>query len=61
MRKYIAIYDNGHDWGEFVFESKHRANSKANLADAEAAYRRRFGARFARNTRIVKTQLCDYD
>lgn len=61
MRTYIAIYDNGHDWGEFVFESEHRANSKANFADAEAACRRRFGGRFARNTKIVKTQLCYYD
>lgn len=57
MRKYIAFYDDGHDYGEFSFSSSHRANSKANLADAKTAAQRKFGFKRAVCIRITRTQL----
>lgn len=41
-RKYLAIWDDGHDYGEFEFYSFHRANSKANIEDALKTYRIRY-------------------
>lgn len=43
MRKYRAFYDNGHDTGEFVFCSRYKAGSKANLKDAYRQYHRQYG------------------
>lgn len=42
-KKYLAIWDDGHDYGEFVFYSRHRANSKKNLEDAMNTYHKRYG------------------
>ena len=44
-RKYIAFYDDGHDFGEIVFFSTHRANSKANIQDAKNEISKRYGNR----------------
>ena len=43
LKNYIAFYDDGHDCGEFTFESTHRVRSKANLKDAIETYKRKFG------------------
>lgn len=56
-RTYIAFYDDGHDYGEFEFESEHRANSKANLADAKEKAHRKYGYKRAREIVIYSTQL----
>lgn len=42
-RKYRAFWDDGHDYGDFEFYSKHRAGSKANLEDAYNEYRKKHG------------------
>ncbi len=57
-RKYLASTDNGHDYSSFEFYSEHRAGSKANLEDAKAEMRRKFG-RSAAYTRI--TNISRYD
>lgn len=57
-RKYIAIYDTGHDTGDFEFYSEHRAGSKANLEDAESKMRNLYG-RSARNKEIIDIYLLD--
>ena len=57
MRKYIAFYDDGHDYGEFEFYSSNRANSKANKEDAKNTAYRLFGYNRALNIRIENTQL----
>ena len=49
-RTYIAFYDDGHDYGEFTFESSHRANSKANMEDAMETYKRKFGRKHIKIT-----------
>lgn len=59
-KTYIAFYDDGHDWGEFEFESEHRAKSAANLADAEERAKRKFGYKRARCIRIYHTQLAEF-
>ena len=56
-RNYIAIWDDGHDYGEFRFNSSYRANSKKNLEDAYSTYRRRFGSR---NIKITQVYLINY-
>lgn len=57
-RLYLAVYDNGHDGGEFEFYSTHRANSKDNKEDAlEEAYKQ-FG-RYASNIEIKNTYLIE--
>lgn len=56
MRKYLAVYDDGHDFGEFEYYSGHRANSKANLEDAIKEYKRVYGFRRAQRIEIVSTQ-----
>lgn len=48
MRKYIATFDNGHDYFTVEFESEHRAGSKANAEDAKYALRRKHGYGFFR-------------
>ncbi len=55
-RTYIAIWDDGHDFGEFVFDSIYRANSKANKEDAKTEARRKYG-RISKNWNIVETYL----
>lgn len=55
-RTYIAIWDDGHDFGDFIFDSCHRANSKANIEDAKVAARRKYG-RISKYWDIVETVL----
>ena len=38
-RKYLACWDDGHDYGEFEFYSCHRAIIKENIKDAMKVYR----------------------
>ena len=54
-RKYLAIWDDGHDTGSFYFYSEHRAKSKANLEDAYKEYRRKHGN--SHKIKIVKIYL----
>lgn len=56
-RKYIAFYDDGHDFGEIVFFSTHRANSKANIQDAKNEISKRYGNRRAKQVIINSTVL----
>lgn len=58
-RTYIAFYDDGHDYGEFEFESEHRANSNANLADAKEKARRKYGYKRACEIVIYSTQVVE--
>lgn len=51
-RKYLCRADDGHDFFEFEFYSKHRANSKANYEDAKKKYRKCYGKR---NFKILDT------
>lgn len=53
-RKYLATYDDGHDYGSFEYTSEHRSGSKANKADALAAYHKMYGFR---EIRIIHTEL----
>ena len=43
MRKYLATFDNGHDYFEVEFESEHRAGSKANAEDARYTMKQKHG------------------
>lgn len=54
MKRYIAYADNGRDYTEFFFYSDHRANSKANVADAVREYKRKHGHRIL----ILSTMRC---
>ena len=57
LRTYIAFWDDGHDRGEFEFCSEHRANSKANLEDAQNYYRRKYGYARSKQIEIMSTAL----
>lgn len=61
VRSYIAFWDDGHDRGEFVFTSCHRANSKANLADAKDTAKHKYGFNRAKCMRITQTMLSYFD
>lgn len=56
IRRYIAMYDDGHDYGSFTFESVYRAGSKANKADARSAALRILGYDHARRIKITKIE-----
>lgn len=56
-RLYRAFWDDGHDYGSFTFYSRHRANSKANKADAYARYRTLQGYRRAQAITITRTSM----
>ena len=56
-RTYIAYYDDGHDYGEFEFNSSHRAGSKDNLEDAKRKARLKYGYKRASHIDIYRTQL----
>ena len=56
-RNYIAMYDDGHDYGVFEFSSTHRAKSKANYEDARAEAKRKYGFKRANCIVIYATQL----
>ncbi len=55
-RKYIALWDNGHDRGEFEFYSSYRSNSKNNKKDAEKESILKYG--YVHN--ITSTYLINY-
>lgn len=57
MRRYLASYDEGYDYGTFEFWSDHRANSKANLADAKRKAISTYGYVRAKRMEIFKTEL----
>lgn len=61
MKTYLACWDDGHDYGEFEFYSDHRANSKANIADAIETAKRNYGRKRAYAMRIYQTQLWEVD
>ena len=54
FRRYLAMYDDGHDYGSFTFESAHRAGSRANKEDAWSAALRILGYDRARRIKITK-------
>lgn len=56
-RNYIAMYDDGHDYGVFEFSSTHRANSKPNIEDATIEAKRKYGFKRANSIVIYATQL----
>lgn len=56
-RKYRAIYDDGHDYGEIEYWSEYRNNSKANREDAEKELVKKFGWNRARQLTVVQTYL----
>ncbi len=59
MKKlYRAYADNGRDFFGFLFESEHRANSKANKAEAVKAWKKHHG-RGARCV-IISTSRAQY-
>lgn len=43
LRKYVAYYDNGHEYGSFIYHSHSRAGIKQNLNDAKAKARLMYG------------------
>lgn len=53
-RRYMARLDDGHDYSEVVFESAHRANSRANYDDCKEQLRKMYG-RSATSKRIMET------
>lgn len=56
IRYYIAMYDDGHDYGSFTFSSEHRAGSKANMEDARNHVLRVLGYRRASQIEIIKIE-----
>lgn len=56
-RNYIAMYDDGHDFGDFEFSSTHRANSNANIEDAKSAAKSKYGFKRANSIVIYATQI----
>lgn len=56
IRRYLAMYDDGHDYGSFTFESVHRAGSKANKEDAWSAAVRILGYNRVRQIKIIKIE-----
>lgn len=55
MKTYICIYNTGHDYGEFEFNSVHRKNSKGNLQDAKDIMWRRYHRKWP----IIQIQKID--
>lgn len=56
IRRYLAMYDDGHDCGSFTFDSVHRAGSKANKEDAWSAAVRILGFNRTMQIRITKIE-----
>ena len=54
---YLAIYDDGRGYGEFEFDSEHRANSKANLEDAKKKSISKYGYKRAKQINIIQVQI----
>ena len=59
IRRYLAMYDDGHDYGSFTFKSAYRAGSKANKEDAWSAAVRILG--FNRTMQIKITKIERYE
>ena len=57
LRKYMATYDTGHDYGSFEFYSNHRAGSKANLEDAISQARKTMSYSMFKKIKITETCL----
>ena len=57
-RKYIAMFDNGHDYFTVEYYSSHRAGSKANAEDAKDAMHRKLG--WSRKARLVSVERYDW-
>lgn len=56
-RLYRAIWDDGHDYGEFEYWSSYRNNSKQNKKDAEDKMISKYGYRGAKRKVIIQTYL----
>lgn len=56
IRRYLAMYDDGHDYGSFTFESRHRAGSRANKEDAWFTALRILGYNRIRQIKITKIE-----
>ena len=54
MRKYLATFDNGHDYCSIEFESDYRAGSKKNAEDAKSELWRKNG-RIAKYFKLINT------
>ena len=59
IRRYLAMYDDGHDHGSFTFKSEYRAGSRANKEDAWSAAVRILG--FNRTMQIKITRIERYE
>jgi hypothetical protein len=53
MRKYLATFDNGHDYCSVEFESDYRAGSKMNEEDAKNELWRKLGGKTAKYFRLT--------
>ena len=56
-RQYTATYDDGHDYGSFIYRSEHRNGSKANLEDAYKEFEKHHGYARRRQIEITNTYL----
>lgn len=60
MRKYLAVFDDGHDYISVEFDSEYRAKSKLNEEDAYKALKK-YSKRYGRKThRVVQITRYDY-
>lgn len=57
-RKYIAVFDDGHDYPQVEFYSKHRKNSRQNKQDAINTATRKFGFATVKYWRFVEAYRC---
>ena len=57
MRRYLAEYDDGHDFGKFEYWSDHRNGSAANHYDAEQTFIRHHGLKRFKQITIIRTYL----
>lgn len=58
-RQYTALADTGRDYISFEFYSEHRANSKANIEDAQNYYKRNHGHKVnVMETIYNKEEIC---
>lgn len=55
-RRYLAVLDNGVAYSEVEYYSEHRNNSKANMEDLKAYYKRTYGKHMYDNIIWENTQ-----
>lgn len=60
MRRYIASFDNGHDYFNIEFMSNSRAGSKQNKVDAVEALRAKKGSKVSRGAELISISRYDY-